>query len=171
MFQPAVVRTNEGQRDMAEVQKKFEPKQEQLKQQNDEVESLQKRLQASGDKLSETERASLLKSIDEKQKALQRQAEDARNDYQSAMNDTYGQLAQKVYAVLQDYAKQNGFTVVLDGSVQQSPILFASDGTDITQAVIQAYNTKSGVPAPPPAAPSAPAPHATTTPKAPAASH
>jgi outer membrane protein len=167
MFQPAVIRTNEGQRDISEVQKKFEPKQTQLKALNDEIESLKKQLQASGDKLSEPERATRLKSIDDKQKSLQRQAEDAQNDYQSAMGETYNQLAQKVDEVLVAYAQQNGFSVVIDASAQQSPVIWAAPTTDITQAIITAYNAKSGVPAPA-NVPSAPAPAAHTAPRAPA---
>jgi len=49
--------------------------------------------------------------------------------------------------------------MVVDVSQQQSPILWAADSTNITQQVIAAYNTKSGVPAPPapPAGSAAPA--------------
>ncbi len=47
--------------------------------------------------------------------------------------------------------------LVLDVSQQQSPVLYAPDSTNITKAVIDAYNVKSGVPAPP-AAPAGTAP-------------
>ena len=68
------------------------------------------------------------------------------------MSDMYQQLAQKVYAVLDAYANQQKFTLVLDASNQQnSPVLWASPATDITKAVVDAYNAKSGVP-PQPAA-------------------
>ena len=168
-FQVAVAQTNEGQRDFADVQKKFEPKRAELKTMNDEIDNLKKQLQAQGDKLSPAEGASRTKTIDEKTKQLQRQAEDAQNDFQSAIQDMYNGLASKVFEVVDAYAKQNGFTLVLDASQQQSPILWASESTNITQAVISAYNTKSGVPAPPPSAPSAPAPTG-TTPRKPASS-
>ena len=79
------------------------------------------------------------------------------------MNELYGSLAQKVYDVLNDYAKQHGYTLVLDIAQQQNPVLFASDSTNITKQVIDAYNTKSGIPAPP--APAAGAP--STVPSAP----
>ena len=66
------------------------------------------------------------------------------------MSDMYQQLAQKVYAVLDTYANQQKFTLVLDASNQQnSPVLWASPATDITKAVVDAYNAKSGVPAQP----------------------
>jgi outer membrane protein len=157
MFQQAVASTNEGQRNFAELRKKFEPKQTQLKSQNDDIEAMKKQIQTQGATLSDAERASRTKAIDDKEKALQRTAEDAQNDFQTEMNDTYQQLAEKVYQVLQGYAQQGGYTLVVDASTQQSPILWATPSTDITKAVVDAYNTKSGVPAQPaPAAGTAP---------------
>jgi outer membrane protein len=167
-FQVAVAQTNEGQRNFADVQKKFEPKQAQLKTLNDEIEGLKKQLQTQGDKLSPAEQAAKTKKIDEETKTLQRDAEDARNDYQTAIGDMYNSLASKVYEVVESYAKENGYTLVIDVSQQQSPVLYAAESTNITQAVIAGYNTKSGVPAPPPSAPSAPA-APKPAPKAPAA--
>ncbi|HEX3472988.1 MAG TPA: OmpH family outer membrane protein, partial [Silvibacterium sp.] len=93
-FQGAVGQTNEGQRNFGELQKKFDPKRTQLKTQSDEIDSLKKQLQASGDKLSDAERQTRLKSIDEKEKALQRAGEDATNDFQQEMQQTYQQLAE-----------------------------------------------------------------------------
>jgi outer membrane protein len=160
-FQAAVMRTNEGQRNFSELQKKYEPKQQAITQQNQEVEDLKKQLQTSGDKLSDAERASRAKTIDERSKALQRLVEDAKNDYQSEMGDIFNQLAQKVGEVMSTYAQQNNFGLVLDAGSQQSGVLWENPASDITLAVIQAYNTKSGVPAPPPGAPSAPTPQHT----------
>ena len=73
------------------------------------------------------------------------------------------------------YSQDNGFTLMLNVGGQQqapNPVLWFSQGTDITQAVVNAYNTSSGVAAPPPSAPTptrkttpAPAAPAATTPK------
>jgi outer membrane protein len=174
-FNAAVAQTNEGQRDFADVQRKFEPKQAQLKSLNDEIETLKKQLQAQGDKLSAAEVATRTKNIDEKTKTLQRTAEDARNDYQQEMGDTLNGLASKVYEVLEAYSKDHGYTLVVDiGTTQQQApvVLWAADNTNISQAIIDAYNVKSGVPAPPPQAPSAaspkPAAPRPAAPKAPA---
>ena len=103
-FQQAVAATNEGQRNFAQLRVKFEPKQAQLKAQSDEIDSLKKQLQDAGATLSEPERDSRLRVIDEKTKSLQRSAEDAQNEASGAMNDMYQALAQKVYAVLDTYA-------------------------------------------------------------------
>jgi len=71
----------------------------------------------------------------------------------------YNTLASKVYDVLSAYAQQQGYTLVLDVSQQQNPILFALPSTDISKPIVEAYNLKSGVPAPPaqPAAAAVPA--------------
>jgi len=156
-FQVAVGQTNEGQRNFADLQKKYAPREDQLKNLNDDIETLTKQLQTQGDKLSEVERASRAKAIDDKKKKLDRDAEDARNDFQQEMQDMYNGLGSKVYDVLEAYAQQQGYTIVLDVAQQQTPVLYATESTNITKAVIDAYNLKSGVPAPP-AQPAAAAP-------------
>jgi outer membrane protein len=158
-FQVAVGQTNEFQRNFADLQKKYDPKRQQLKALNDEVENLTKQLQTQADKLSDPEKASRAKTLDDKKKQLQRDGEDASNDFQNEMQEMYTGLASKVYDVLSTYAQQKGFTLVLDIAQQQTPVLYAVDSTNITKPIIDAYNTKSGVPAPPaPAAGTAPAP-------------
>lgn len=160
-FQVAVAQTNEGQRNFADIEKKYAPKRAQLKALNDEIDNLKKQLQTDGDKLSDADRASRAKTIDDKQKQLQRDAEDAQNDFQQDMQELYNGLASKVYDTLASYAKEHGYTLVLDIAQQQTPVLYANDSTNITKAVIDAYNTKSGIPAPaaePAGTPSAPTP-------------
>lgn len=161
-FQVAVGQTNEFQRNFADLQKKYDPKRQQLKALSDEIDNLTKQLQTQGDKLSDTERATRAKQIDDKKKQLQRDGEDASNDFQNEMQEMYQGLASKVYDVLSTYAQQHGYTLVLDVAQQQTPVLYAVDSTNITKPIIDAYNVKSGVPAPPAqpagATPSAPAP-------------
>jgi outer membrane protein len=148
-FQVAVAQTNEGQRNFADLQKKYEPKRAQLKTLSDDVDNLTKQLQTQGDKLSDAERATRTKSLDDKKKQLDRDAEDAQNDFQQEMQDLYNALASKVYDVLASYAQEHGFTLVLDVAQQNNPVLYANESTNITKAIIEAYNVKSGVPAPP----------------------
>jgi outer membrane protein len=148
-FQAAVTQTNEFQRNFADLQKKFEPKRDELKALNDQIETLQKQLQTQGATLNDAERESRAKTISEKQKQLQRNQEDDQNDFQQAMQETFNGVAQKVGEVLIAYSQQHGFTLVLDGGEQQTQmVLYHNPATDISQAVLDAYNLKSGVPAP-----------------------
>jgi outer membrane protein len=181
-FQQAVIATNEGQRALQEIRKKYEPKQTQLEALNTEIDTLKKKLQAAPATLTDAERASQMKTLDTKQKQLDRDTEDARTAYQTDLQDAYGKVAQKVNGVLLNYVQTNGYTLLLDVSSEQSAVMWAArdPSADITEAVVAAYNASTpGVTAPPPdappAAPSAakpkPAtttPHTSTTPKPPA---
>jgi outer membrane protein len=159
-FQVAVAQTNEGQRNFADLQKKFEPRRQQLKTLSDQIDTLTKQLQSQAGTLSDTEKANRARDIDAKRKELDRSTQDAQSDYQQAIQDMYTSLAGKVYDVLDGYVKQHGYTLVLDISEQQSPVLYATANVNITKEIIDAYNQKSGVPAPPPAAPQPAAPAA-----------
>src|SRR5579864_6946933 len=68
----AIFASNEGQRDFELLSKKLEPKQTELKGQNDEVESLKKQLSDQGSKLNDDARGTLVKQIEQKQKSLER---------------------------------------------------------------------------------------------------
>src|ERR1035437_5842332 len=130
-FQAAVGQTNEFQRNFADLQKKYEPKRQQLKVLSDDVDNLTKQLQAQGDKLSDGERASRAKTIDDKKKQLQRDGEDAQNDFQQEMQQTFATVASKVDELLNSYAQQHGYTLVLDGGQQEAAVvLYASPTTD-----------------------------------------
>jgi outer membrane protein len=148
-FQTAVTQTNEFQRNFADLQKKFEPKREKLKSLSDEITTLQKQLQTQSATLSDAERERQSRTIGDKQKQLQRDQEDDQNDFQQEMQDTFNGVASKVGDVLISYAQQHGYTLVLDGGEQQTQmVLYASPATDISKAILDAYNAKSGVPAP-----------------------
>lgn len=155
-FQLAVSQTNEFQRDYADLQKKYDPKRAALKALDNQIQTMTKQYQADASKLSESERETRAQAISDKKRQEQQMAQNDQSDYQSDVQNMINKVAQKVGAVLTTYAHEHGYTVVLDASdsQQQSPVvLYASPSTDITKAVIAAYNAKSGIPAPPPPAP------------------
>jgi outer membrane protein len=157
-FEQGVVATNEGQRAVLDIQKKYEPKKAAIDSSSAELESLKKQYQALPTTISDEERAARLKTIDDKTKALQRDVEDAQNAYNTDVQEAYGKVAQKFGGTAVKYAQDHGFTLLLNiGGQQQLPtVLWWQRETDITQATIDAYNVASGVPAPPPQAPAAP---------------
>jgi outer membrane protein len=165
-FQQAVAQTNEFQRDFADLQKKYAPREQSLQALNDKVEAMKKQLQSSGATLTDAERQSKMKEIDDDTKDLQRGAEDLRNDEQSDGQETFQQVGQKVFNTMSTYAKAHNFGLVLDASQQNSPVFWFQPTTDITAEITSAYNAQSGIPAP---VPSAPAPSA--APRKPGATH
>jgi outer membrane protein len=159
-IQRAILATNEGRRDFEALTKKFEPKQAELKTLNDEVENLKKQLQAQGDKLNADELANRNRSIQQKEKNLQRLLEDAQQDFQTQQNELAGRIVQKMVQVIENYARANGIALVVDGSNPQSGLIWASETTNISQQIVDAYNAQSGIAAPAPSAPSAARPAA-----------
>jgi outer membrane protein len=170
-IEQAVLGTNEGQRDFQALQKKLDPKQAELKSQNDELESLQKQLQTQGDKLNEEARATLVKQIETKKKSFDRSVQDAQEDAQNQQKEIFQRILQKMAPVIVKHAQEGGYAMIVDTSNPwpQSPVLwYDGEKSDITKAVVDLYNTQSGVPAPAATgAPAAPKPAApkTTAPK------
>jgi outer membrane protein len=168
-FEQAIISTNEGQKAVADIQKKYEPKKSAIDAQAAEVDSLKKQLQALPATAPDEERTARMKKIDELDKKLQRDAEDATNAYQSDLQEALGKVEQKFGGVAVKYAKENGFNLLLNSSSgQQQPnnlLWFDVEKLDITQAVINAYNVASGVPAPTPSAPTPRKTTPSTTPK------
>jgi outer membrane protein len=156
-FQAAVTQTNEFQRDAADLQKKYDPRRAQLKTLSNEIDTLTKQLQADDAKLSDGERASRTRAIDEKKKKLDRETQDAQSDFQTDMQQIINDVAGKVGTLMSEYADIHGYTLVLDAGDQQTQtVLYAVPAMDITKEIIDAYNTKSGIPAPAPQAESQP---------------
>jgi len=170
-IEQAVVGSNVGRRDFEALGKKLEPKQNELKGQNDELQALQKQLQTQQDKLSPDARASLQKQIETKKKSFDRSVQDAQEDAQNQQKEIFQRILQKMAPVIVKYAQDSGIGMIVDTSNPwpQSPILWAGQGVDITKTVVDAYNTQSGVPAPASggaaAQPAPTKPAGTTTPK------
>jgi len=151
-IQDAIANTNEGKKELEALQQKFAPRQAALQTQGEEVENLKKQLQAQGDKLSEDERNNRVRAVTEKQKTLQRNGEDFQNEVQAAEQEILNRLGKKMLDVLEKYAKDNGYAVVMDVSNPQTPVLYANPGTNITKPLIEAFNAQSpATPSPKPA--------------------
>src|ERR1700758_2407315 len=169
-YEQATAATNEGQR---ALQKKYEPQKNQLQALQTEIESLTKQLQSAPATMSDEEKASRARTIDTKQKQLQRDGDDATAAFNAELQETLGAVAKKLGPIVIKYVQDNGYTMLLDNTGQQGglSVLWTQPGTtDISQAVVDAYNASSGVAAPAvPSAPAAPRPHPTTTPAKPQA--
>ena len=60
-----------------------------------------------------------------------------------------GELFGRVMAVVDKYAKDNGFVLVLDVSSQQTPVLYASNTIEITKDIVDLYDKNAPSSAPP----------------------
>lgn len=153
-MQGALLQTRDGQKAAAELKIKFSPKEQELQKRNADLQSKQ-------DQYKKTEnadqKAALARDIDTLQRNLQRDAQDARQDFDEEQNKLMGGLLQKMQQVLTAYANQNQITMIFDISAQPNNLLYADKGTNITAAIIGMYDKNDSVTptAPPAKSPSA----------------
>jgi outer membrane protein len=146
----AIFGSNEGRRDLEVLQKKFDPKQTELKSQNDELEGLKKQMTTQEGKLNEDALATLKKQIESKQKLFDRSVQDAQEEFGTQQQEIASRVLQKMAPMIVKYSQENGFGMIVDTSKPwpQSNVLWWGEAVDITKAVVEAYNVQSGVPAP-----------------------
>jgi outer membrane protein len=163
-FQGAIVGTKDGQKAAAELDSKAAPKRKELELKQNEMNSLQDQFNKGQNTLSEAAKAELYKNIELKKKAYQRELEDTKEDFEQEQQRLLQQLAQKMTAVIERYAHDHGYSLVVDVSNPQSPVLYASTSIDITKDIIDLYDQSAAAlsnPAP------ATAPKPATPPKPP----
>jgi outer membrane protein len=139
-IQDAVTRTQEGQKRLATLQEQFRPKGEALQKKAQETQTLRQQLAKGANTMSDEAQRNLQRDIQQKERDLQRENEDLEAEYgrqqQEILNDIFG----KVKAVIQKYAREQGYSIVLDISSPQSPVVDAFNELDITSSVIQRYD-------------------------------
>jgi outer membrane protein len=141
----AIESTQEGQKAAGELKTRYEPRQSEIKQKGEEVNLLQEQLKRGSNTLSDEAKQKLVSEIDQKTKSYNRVAEDAQSDYQQDVNRITQELGQKVYVVLQKYALDNGYTLVLDIAGGQGPVLWNANGIDITADIVKLYDKNAPV--------------------------
>src|SRR5579884_873146 len=143
-IQGAIVSTKDGQKAAAELQSKAAPKQKAIEAKQNEINSLKDQLQKGQNTLSETAKNDLYRTIDQKTKSLNRDMEDTQAELDQEQQKILQDLGQKMMAVISKYANENGYTMVLDVSSPQTPVVFASTGIDITKDIIELYDKTNG---------------------------
>lgn len=170
-FRAAIGATAEGKQASAELQSQFAPRSAEIDNLTKQIADLQQQLQAGQGKLSD-DQVNLLTA---KGQRLTQQRDRRTNDFQedagAAQQEVFERIGRKMVDVIDRYSRESGFSVVLDTSGQNSPVLYASNQINITEEIVklydQAYPVKPGAgaaaPAPKPAAAKPPAATATPT--------
>jgi outer membrane protein len=165
-LQAAIAGTKDGQKASNDLQQRFGPRRTDLEKRQADVQQLQEKLAKA---TTDDERARLAREIDQKTKAINRDREDAQSELEQEEQKLVNILGGKVVALSEKYAKDHGYTWILDVSGQQTPVIYFSETIDITKDVIDLYD-KAGTAAstgtaPPAAKPVVPAAKPAAPPK------
>lgn len=141
-IQAAIANTAEGKKAFADLDKKYAPRRTDLQNQQTAINALQDQLQKQGTTLSDDEQRRLTRELQEKQTHFKRAQEDAQADFSADSQDVVSRVGQKLVKLVDDYARQNGYSVVIEANPQQQLPLFyyVAPQVDITEAMIKRYD-------------------------------
>jgi outer membrane protein len=158
----AIQSTAEGKQAAAELQSQFAPRQTELDNLRKQIEDLQTRLRTTSNTLSDEEKARLAREGDQLTRTYQRKQQESQDDYTEAEREVVDRIGRKMIDVLDKYSKDNGYSVILDTSAQNTPVIYAASTIDITQDIIKLFDQSYPVKNAAAAKPTTPRP---TTPK------
>jgi outer membrane protein len=138
--QAAILNTKDGKKASEELNTKFAPKKSELEKRQSEIDQLKDKLQKGSATMSDDAKTAMMRDIDNKTKALTRANEDANADLEQEESKVFNELGSKMYAIVEKYAKENGYAMVIDVSSPQQPVWWASDTINITNDVIALYD-------------------------------
>ncbi len=104
----------------------------------DELKKLKDELEKQAMLLSAEARAAKERDYQQKVKDYQRLTKDIQEELQRTDADYTRKILEEIFKVVQQIGKQEGYTLILEKT--ESSILYASDGIDMTDRVIQAFD-------------------------------
>jgi outer membrane protein len=143
-IQEAIATTGEGKKALADIQAKFRPRQQELQRQQQEIQALTDQLQKQANTLSDEEQRRLSRELDEKQRLFKRATEDYDTDSRAEGQDVFNRIGKKMVPLINEYAQQNGYTLIFDPLAVQVPVYYVKD-IDITEDVIKRYDAANPV--------------------------
>jgi outer membrane protein len=135
-IQQAIANTKDGKKASADLQTKFGPRRSTLEKRQTDLQAMGEQLRRGSATMSEDAKAKMQRDIDANTKSLQRDAQDLNDDADQDQSKILNEIGGKMMQVIDQYATQNGYAVVLDVSNQQTPVIWASAATEITAEIV-----------------------------------
>jgi outer membrane protein len=159
-IQGALLQTKDGAKAAEQIKAKFGPKEAEFNKRQQELAAKQSQYQKASNTLSDESKASAEREIQAMTKNLQRDADDAKADFQAEEQRLLNPIMEKMRAVLNRYATENQLTMVVDISQggQGNNVLYADAAVNVTAALVTAYDKAESAPAASAPATTAPAP-------------
>lgn len=139
-IQDAITRTQEGQKQTQALRAKYEPRENQVKAKQAEIASLRDQLNRGQNTMSDEAKRKLLREIQTKERQLKRAAEDAETDFQAEFRQFQQEAFGKIRQIIRKYMTDKGYSLVLDISNPQTPVVDASNELLITNDIIELYD-------------------------------
>lgn len=155
----AIQQTKEGQKAIEALSAKMAPKRDAIEKRQADIQAKRDQLSKGSATMSADAKAKLNSDIDSLTKSVNRDIEDFQAEANDEETKVTQELGTKMMDIVTKYGSDNGYAVLLDVSSQQTPVLWAATGVDITNQVVTLYDAKyplAATTAAPAAAPTAP---------------
>jgi len=137
-MQAVVVNSAEGKKAASELEAQFAPRSAELQKLQRQIEDLQKKAQSG--MLSDADRAKLQADGDRLSRTFQRKQQYFQSDVNTAQQELGSNIGRKMLEIINKYAKENGYTVILDTSSQTTPVVYTASSVDLTQEITRLYD-------------------------------
>jgi len=126
-----------GKEAKAKLEKERDAKQQEIRAKEEEIKKVEADLQKQGAVLSEAARRERQEAINRKIRDLRRLFEDFNRDLQKRETQLLNDILREIRKLVVAYGKEQQYTLILEA---QSGIIYASQGADLTDEVLAAYN-------------------------------
>ena len=130
-----------GKGALAKLKKLQEEKLAEGKAKSEEIDALRKRLNEGRLSLADDRIAELEKQLEEKITGARRFQEDAEKEFNKSRESQFGEIERRVFPVIEQFGKENGYSFIFNKF--QSGLLFAVDGSDVTDQIIQRFDSSA----------------------------
>ena len=137
-MQAVVINSAEGKQSASALEAQFAPRSAELQNLQRQIEDLQKRAQSG--MLSDTERAKLQADGERLTRTFQRKQQYFQNDVNAAQQELGSTIGRKMLEIINKYAKDNGYAVILDTSSQTTPVVYTASSVELTQEISRLYD-------------------------------
>jgi len=160
-LQAVIAQSKEGQVAKNTVSAEAADKQKEISAKEAEIKQMDADLQKQASVLSDAAKKEREEEIRRKLRDLKRVTEDFNRDLSKRESDLLTDMLKDLRVVIKDYGKEKGYTIV---EKNQGGVPYSSDPADLTQEILDRFNTRGTKklksptpPSPPPAKPRAPA--------------
>lgn len=126
-----------GKEAKAKLEKERDAKQQEIRAKEEDIKKVEADLQKQGAVLSEAARRERQEAINRKIRDLRRLFEDFNRDLQKRETELLNEILREIRKLVVAYGKEQQYTLILEA---QSGIIYASQGADLTDEVLAAYN-------------------------------
>ena len=137
-LQKALNLSSAGKAAKEKMKAKFKDYDADVQKKQDELKRLKEDLEKQAMLLSAEARAAKERDYQQKVKDYQRLTKDIQEELQQTDADFTRKILEEIFKVVQQVGKQEGYTLILEKT--ESSILYASDGIDMTERVIQLFD-------------------------------